>query len=318
MSTDTPKLDLPDSETVAQGLRNAVEALYTPRFAVMDGAQFDDVETEFSEAGITARSLFRDGGDPGLRRDGPWLIPLIDKDIRAEIEAMAVAQPCAVFWSCTTDGEAAIHHHLRTINEVLIPNERQPAQPGEQPRYERVLFRHWDPNVLGSIMRILNQGQLARLLGPTSGLALYTPDYDGLRYVPRPGDLPDAPPGPLRFEPEQMDRLKEVMRHSSRLRIARFLKKHPPPHFTGLDDEFFWGATLASAESADELGIRTERGRARWAFAMVLSDGKAAEQAEIRDYIRDGGDTPDNRVKALIQHAADAMRASGSAGGGVA
>lgn len=102
----------------------------------------------------------------------------------------------------------------------------------------------------------------------------------------------------------------------SRLRIARFLKGNIPPNFSGVNDDFVWGATLASEKSADELGIKTERGRARWAYVMMMSDGKAAEGAEVRNYIRDGGDTPDNRVKSLIQHTVNALRSGASVSGG--
>ncbi|WP_414833994.1 hypothetical protein [Afifella sp. YEN Y35] len=76
--------------------------------------------------------------------------------------------------------------------------------------------------------------------------------------------------------------------------------------FSGVNDDFVRGVTLARENSADELGIRTERGRARWATVMVVSDGKAAEMPEVRDYVRGGN--PDERVKSLIGHAVDALR----------
>jgi len=74
-----------------------------------------------------------------------------------------------------------------------------------------------------------------------------------------------------------MDRLKAVLRHTSRVRIARFLKAHPPPATSGIDDAFVRAVTLASEPTADEFGIVTERGRARWAYVMMMSDGKAAQ-----------------------------------------
>lgn len=132
----------------------------------------------------------------------------------------------------------------------------------EKPRasgYERVLFRHWDPNVLGATLPILTRAQFTRFLGPADGLAFNGPDYGGVRRVRKPDNMPDAAIGPLKLEPDQIERLKAAMLHSSRLRIARFLKKNMPPHFTGIDDDFVWGATLASELTADELGIQTER-----------------------------------------------------------
>ena len=107
------------------------------------------------------------------------------------------------------------------------------------------------------------------------------------------------------------------MVHSSRLRIARFLKGHVPEHFSGVDDEFVWGAALASEGTADELGVRTERGRARWAYVMMLSDGKAAETPEVRAFVQQPGrGRPDDRVRELIGHTADALRASEKRGMG--
>lgn len=156
----------------------------------------------------------------------------------------------------------ALYRHLRTLNEVLLPLEDREDATVEKPRasgYERVLFRHWDPNVLGATLPILTRAQFTRFLGPADGLAFNGPDYGGVRRVRKPDNMPDAAIGPLKLEPDQIERLKAAMLHSSRLRIARFLKKNMPPHFTGIDDDFVWGATLASELTADELGIQTER-----------------------------------------------------------
>jgi hypothetical protein len=75
----------------------------------------------------------------------------------------------------------------------------------------------------------------------------------------------------------------------------------------------FGGAALASETSAGELGIETERGRARWAYVMMLSDGKAADIKEVRSFIQNGEAGPDAQVKALMGHTIAALR-DGSAG----
>lgn len=310
---ETPPLDVRDSETIAGAFRAGLGALPDPVFAVLDGAHFVDLEDELAEAGISSRSLFLKGGDEELRRDGPWLVALQNEHARAHIEELALEKPCAVFWSCP-EGEQALWRHLRTINEILIPDDRIAGNVGrsEQPvQYERVLFRHWDPNVLGSFLPLLTSEQFARVFGPATAIFMNATDYGGLKRAPRPENLPEVAGGSLRIEPEQIEQMKTVMLHASRLRIARFLKGNIPPHFTGITDDFVWGATLASEQSADELGIKTERGRARWAYVMTVSDGKAASLPEVRDYIQDGKDTPDNRVKSLIQHTADAIRQQG-------
>ncbi|WP_414833998.1 DUF4123 domain-containing protein [Afifella sp. YEN Y35] len=309
---ETPNLDLPRSSDAARTIRALLGAAGSPIFAVLDGGQFDDLPGLLGEEDIECRSLFREGGDADHRLAGPWLVPASDVLTQSYVERLDAKAPCAVYWLCPA-GEDRLWRHLRTLNEVLIPREES-AHQGKATAgagYERVLFRHWDPNVLAPVLPILTRPQFSRFLGPARRVVFNAPDYGGVKRVGAADDLPPAPPGPLRFEPEQMDRLKVAMLHASRLRIARFLKGHVPPHFSGVNDDFVWGATLASEKSADELGIRTERGRARWATVMVVSDGKAAEMPEVRDYVRGGN--PDERVKSLIGHAVDALRSGAAA-----
>jgi hypothetical protein len=104
--------------------------------------------------------------------------------------------------------------------------------------------------------------------------------------------------------------LRDAMLHASRLRIARFLKGHPPTH-APIDDTTAWTTTLTSEPSADALSISTETGRARWAYVMLLSDGQAARSPEIRAFLLDGADTPDNRVKALLANTVQILRTQG-------
>jgi hypothetical protein len=284
-----------------------------PLFAVLDGALFDDLPGDLTNAGFSPRSLFLDHADVEFERAGPWLLALDDERALDHVHALAIAQPCAVFWSCQEGGEV-LWRHLRTLNEALIPLQGENLeQVDPQSAFERVLFRHWDPNVLSALMPVLDAGQFARVLGPASHVAIYAPDYGGVRRIPRPDDLPSAPHGPLKILPGQMNALTDAMVHSSRLKIARYLKRNVPDHFQGIDDEFLWGATIASETTADELGIETERGRARWAYVMMLSDGKAAELPQVRGFIRNGSASPDDQVSALMKHTAQALR-DGSAG----
>ncbi|WP_284757126.1 DUF4123 domain-containing protein [Agrobacterium sp. fls2-241-TYG-188a] len=307
--TDTPTIDLPNPNETAELTRQATDAMTGVVSAVLDGGAFDNLPRMLQEEGIGARSLFLEGASADFRLAGPWLVNLEALPVRSYIGWLDSKNACAVYWSCP-GGDDTLYRHLRTLNEVMIPLEQTGAYPQStsSQQYERVLFRHWDPNVLGALLPILTRPQLARFLGPADCVVLNAPDYGGVKRVKAPPDLPAPPPGPLRIEQEQIEKLKTAMLHSSRLRIARFLKSNPPPHFTGLNDDFFWGATLASEASADDLGIKTERGRARWASVMVLSDGKAAELPEVRSFLQEKGATPDNQVKALIGYTADALR----------
>ena len=56
------------------------------------------------------------------------------------------------------------------------------------------------------------------------------------------------------------------------------------------------------------MGIETGRGRARWAYVMMLSDGRAADIKEVRGFIQNGPASPDEQVSALMKHTAAALR----------
>ncbi|QKK26554.1 DUF4123 domain-containing protein (plasmid) [Rhizobium hidalgonense] len=310
MMEATPVIDLPDIAESTRVLRQTVDEMSGPVTVVLDGGAFDDLPTALASEAISCRSLFLEGIPLDFRRAGPWMTELSSASMRSHVDWLDTHHNCAVYWSCP-EGPDTLYRHLRTLNEVMIPREdgedRQQGAAQKQ-RYERVLFRHWDPNVLGAVLPILTRSQFARFLGPADGVVFNGPDYGGVRRARKADNMPDSAIGPLRLEPDQMERLKAAMLHSSRLRIARYLKKNTPPHFSGVDDDFVWGATLASERTADELGIRTERGRARWAYVMVVSDGKAADLPEVRSFIQEKGASPDARVKELIGHTVDALR----------
>ncbi|WP_155888452.1 DUF4123 domain-containing protein [Inquilinus limosus] len=308
-----PSLDQPRPEEVARSLTATLDARPGPLFAVLDGGLFDDLPGDLMRQGIACRSLFLDHADKEVERAGPWLVALADERVRAHVVDLAAARPCAVFWRWPA-GDMALWRHLRTINEVLIPVESGP-EAGSDPPMERVLFRHWDPNVLASVLPLLDPAQFARVLGHACAVVMHAPDYGGLKEAPRSADLPPPPRGPLRLSAVQMMELQDAMVHASRLRIARFLKGQMPSEAVGITDEYLWRATLASEKSAAELNIRTEQGRARWTYLMVLSGGQAAALPEVRGFIGSGEAGPDAQVKALIQHTADALRVYDGAGG---
>jgi len=307
MSAETPNLDLPEPATVSKLLHQMLVEMPRPLFAAMDGALFGDLRGDLLRRDIARRSLFREEISSQFVHEGPWLVSLTDDDAVEYVAGLALAQPCAVFWSCA-EGEEVLWHHLRTINEVQIPATELPNASETAEGYARVLFRHWDPNVLAGVMPVLSAAQFARVFGPAQGIVMNAPDYGGLSRTMRGPNLPLPVKGPLRIEPAQIERLQDAMVHSSRLRIARFLRENIPPGFEGINDDFVWGATLASEPSADELGIVTERGRARWAYVMLISDGKAARLQSVRDHITKGSDTPDEQVRTLIDDAAAALR----------
>jgi len=297
-----------DTGDLARRLRVTLDRLPGPAFAVLDGAHFDDLEDELADAGIASRSLFLRGGDEAMRRYGPWLVDLTDGTVRALVEQLALEKPCAVFWSCP-DGEQALWQHLRTINYVLIPNEYTSATEAKGGAYERVMFRHWDPRVLVDVLPLLDAPQFARVFGAAQGIVVNASDHGGLKYAPRPNDLPLPPRrGPLKFHADQLAALSRQQVEQSNLEIAGYLREVlPPPLAEGIGQDME-SLVRRARKTGRELGIATLPGHKRWAYLMAMTQGRAAETKEATDFIRYGGVSPDEQVKALIGNAATALR----------
>lgn len=310
MTEEIPILDLPDPSATAEALRQALGKMPRPLFAVLDGGLFDDLPGDLTRKNIACRSLFLDHADKDIELAGPWLVALADEEALNHVTDLALVKPCAVFWSCP-GGDMTLWRHLRTINEILIPAEAAagetiPSEPSGE--FRRVLFRHWDPNVFASVLPLLSGEQFARAFGPAEVILMNAPDYGGLKRATKRTDWPEPVRGLLRIEPDQIGRLQEAMVHSSRLRIARYLKENIPPNPPGISDETAWRATLANEKTARQLGVQTEAGKARWAYLNIVSDNKATEIPEIRRYIQNGEESPDEQVRSLMHHTIDALR----------
>jgi hypothetical protein len=291
-----------DPANVARTLQVTLGEMPQPLFAVLDGALFDDLPGDLLGAGFSCRSLFLEHGDVEVERAGPWLFALNNERARAHAEALAIAQPCAVFWSCA-EGEMALWRHLRTLNEVLIPleGEAQGELTDAPSGQERVMFRHWDPNVLASVMPLLDASQFARVFGPSAYILINAPDHGGLRRIPRPDALPPAPHGPLRLSPEQMEGLKAAATRSSRDRIHRYLLDVAPNEASVLGEARMRDIVLLSEKTGKDLALESEQAYGRWSYVMVRTNGRALEQAGLREWISDGAGHPDEKMVLLLK-----------------
>jgi hypothetical protein len=298
---DTASLNLPDPADVARTLQATLGEMPQPLFAVLDGALFDDLPGDLLSAGFSCRSLFLEHGDKEVERAGPWLFALDNERARAHAEALALAQPCAVFWSCP-EGEMALWRHLRTLNEVMIPVEGSAREEADQPaQYERVMFRHWDPNVIAAVMPVLDAEQFARMFGPSTYIFINAPDYGGLKRIPKPDSLPPAPPGPLRLTPDQIGDLKRAMVHSSRLRIGRFLRRTASEETKQFDDRQLLEVVDQYNRQARALGVDEERAQTRFAWLMLCSKGQFILSPGVKAYLGSGDGTPSSRVHRLTE-----------------
>jgi Domain of unknown function (DUF4123) len=232
-----------------QYLIDALESVPGTKFAVIDAAHFDDLQSQLKSLALPFTPLFLDERDENALAAGPHLVPLSDRDAAKAIATLCAEKPAVVWWVWPDEGEATqgnLVRHLRGINMAEIPVDRydsDPALPGDDGgtaaalaaakaeaaahsheheghdhghdhppfvppvRYELVLFRHADANVMAMLLPLLDADQVSRLFGKASGLVLDAPDHGGLKAYPRPQNLPDMSNGWLQIRPEQYEGL---------------------------------------------------------------------------------------------------------------
>lgn len=302
---DTSVIDAPDVEKSGRVFHAALETMPTPLFAVLDGGHFEDLEDDLAQAGIQSRSLFLKGGDGDMRRDGPWLVPLQNRHAREQVEDLVFAKPCAVFWSCP-GGEQALWRHLRSINQVLVPDDRIVQNDGQMGRpivYERVLFRHWDPNVLGGFLPLFSREQFARILGPATAILANTTESGRFKRALRPDNLPPASKGTLRMEPAQIEIVKQAKVRIMVERVSDYLRLVAGDRAAGMSDGELAVFAHGSIRESMDLGVVSEGSHCRWAYMKLVSDGRISSSPYVIGAMRADDSTilPDDRVRILMQ-----------------
>jgi len=276
-----------------------------PIFAVMDGAHFDDLQSEMGRKNIPCRSLFLGAGRE-TELNGPWLVSLPDEDVENYVAGLAAERPCSVFWSCP-DGEDVLYRHLRSLNEVLIPKSALPEDVSKASviaakDYARVLFRHYDPNVLGGVVPSINDAQFARFIGPAQEVVWYAPDYGGRRSAIKEDGLPDAPRGPLKLEEAN---IKEIERRRDealrRWRVA-YLKDCAPTQSARKSDAELAQFVLDEERKITAYGVQGQDKIAMWTFMQITSPTDLNKQEVIRRVLstKELKTTPDERVGHLF------------------
>ena len=265
-----------------------VARMPTPVFAVVDGGHFDDAAAALEAAGLGARSLFLGDATRDVQRHGPWLVPLAGA-ATADVLRVTAGKPAPVFWSCSA-GEGALHRHLRTLNQALIPAWAARGAAGSETaadeRAELALFRHLDPNVLGGLLPLLDADQFVRVFGPADELAFDTPDHGGLkRAMPVEGV---APHGPLQLRTEQMLALAGRRQAASDRRVAQFLRGAVPDETAQHTDAQLAAEVVRLRQSSVAMGLREEPAQAWWAYLMLSTGGEIGQNARVTGYLARG------------------------------
>lgn len=317
-------------------------------FAVLDGAQFDDLPNAMFEGDFTHRPLYLDRGngtDDQLRtapqlvwldrdrrnhrhdadhNDGRPLLPVLERLID-----LVEDRPAVVFWVSEAGGEV-LYKHLRGLNKILLPAdatidrgknyERDPLSTPDnrspKSEHELVLFRHCDANVLAQVLPALTLANMARVLGPATQI-LYNSDSDWgekpLRLM-RSADMPPAPLGPLKLSLAEVGAIEEKRRLAAKRRRISYLRETCPSETEGASREALEEHIRISEDSGERLGLVSEGAHCRWAFIVCKTGGRALKSEEALNFISRQGSSPDRQVKLLMRDAINWMKTQASTG----
>lgn len=311
-------------------LRTSIRLLEGPVYAVLDGAQFENLPEALTGAGILARSLYLDRGDNHPERliTAPHVIgPLEGATLDAVLRMLEAAHPAAaVFWECGDGGEV-LFRHLRGINMVLVPPDTNVEGP---PSYAGpavaddldvgsstqmlVLFRHADANVIGQVLPTLDALQRRRFFGPASTVIalpapLWNGDASGL-CVEREKGGETRPSGPLRLDRRNIAEIMHGRWSGLERKVAEQLRRIAPERTGMLEEDSFRDFVQGSLEQSRQLGIQTDGGHFRWAYMSLVTRGRLGDNPSVKAAM--SADAPgysaDMRVAMLMRYAIASMK----------
>lgn len=328
-----PKVE-PQASTSLEDALLALDHISAPVFAVLDGAQFDNLPQALLLGDFVSRPLYLDRGDnnPEQIITAPHMVWLDERPEKSTgrapqetipvLMALIAGRPAAVFWQCP-DGAEALYRHLRGINMVMYPKEAltdfvepQSAETDEIQKPETpdthtlVLFRHADANVLAQTVPAMGTVEMARLSGPATQL-IFAPALEWAMgrdwwRADRPENLPNPHRRHLRISMETVGRTEGVRLQRNRGHITAYLRRVAPDQTRDLDDATLNAMTGRYMNEVRSYGVRSEAAMGRWAYLQVLTGGRMSGRKEIIDYIMlaDGKKSADERVRDLMHMAA--------------
>jgi len=277
-------------DTDRQEIITTLGRYQTERFAVVDGAHFDDLAVGLKGFHLEGEPLFLDDMGDGTSLSGPWLVELPDWEAANRVLSLIGDLPAAVFW-CWGDGKENLYKHLRRLNMVEIPADNFNAT---HPAYDKVLFRHADPNVMANALSVLYENQYAKVLDNVGKLIMFASDFGGLRVAPSPANAVDVPKGMLRFEIGQYTELE--INYTLQLK-TRALREFPQKLDLPLTEA---RNQIADAyDRADQYGLETKD--QVWEFIELdIKYGQRFEltrkYTRVLDELTDQHSSPDVRI----------------------
>jgi hypothetical protein len=307
----------------------------TSVFAVLDGAQFDDLPMALFDENFVHRSLYLDRGngtvdqlrtapqlvwldrDRGMQRhnadqnDGKPLFPVLER-----LLSLVADRPAIVFWVCEAGGEV-LYRHLRGINKILLPtdaargtSDRLEPLPSnaDQPNdadHEMVLYRHCDANVMAQVLPALTLPNMARVLGPASQILCSPDDHWAerpLRLLRNP-DMPIAPIGPLKLSTAEVHKIEDRREVKACQTVRGYLRRYASDVTKKFSDDELNARVWAYRNEAKRYGIRSEAAHHRWAYLQIVSGGRIADNEDFNRFMRHSNPSvsPDERIGLLMK-----------------
>lgn len=282
----------------------ALDCKAAPAFAVLDGAQFDNLPKALFDGDFVSRPLYLDRGenDPEQIITAPHMVWI---DERAEkvtgrppaetipaLFDLIEDKPAAVFWQCS-DGGDVLYKHLRKINKIMIPKSELPGGiigDEDDETHAMVIFRHADANVLVQTLYAMTTLEASHFYGPASSL-LFSPDLnwsEGENWirVDRSENWPKPKPGMLRLCQETIGgiygkrkNMSDVLSKNDEHRLFSFIMDLDL--FKNSDEKDVRIAVRLAIKYRDHVGIKSPNGLA-WAIIINYLSIRHARFKKIR------------------------------------
>ncbi len=312
-----------------ESLRTALLGLdykSVPVFAVLDGAQFQDLPATLFDGDFISRPLYVDRGenDPQQVVTAPHLVTLderqetvIGRSYRDTVSALLDVigeKPAAVFWQCS-QGVDVLYRHLRGINMVLYPKdelrdweEREPPEgeePSEPDTHTLVLFRHADANVMAQVIPSMTDLELSRLFGPANRL-LFDPSAEwsgapGCERIDVPQDLPVAPKGSLRLSHQTLAQIDQISDYASQKKIEAYLHEVAPEYTAKLSQQELTDTVTQAGQIGRQIGLTTEYSHGLWAFLALFTGKETLTNPQVLSHFDGRSNEADDLVDDLYQ-----------------
>ncbi len=286
----------------------ALGSLPAERFAVVDGAHFDNLPKELDIWQLEHKALYLEKLGETPSTAGPYLVTLPDWEAANRVLSLVGELPAVVFWSWG-DGQPSLYKHLRRINMIEIPvDDFDP----ELPKYDRVLFRHGDPNVMASMLSVLDEGKFMHLIGGAAGLVMFAGDEGGLRVAQRISDMGADNQGILRLSAEQYEALKSSKVNKVSANVRNYLKKCAPEQTKSMSDDQLNAHVATTMKESLNFGVTSEASHCRWSYMQLLSGNKLAKNEAVGNMMMADapGISANERVKILMNRTISTMKKS--------